>query len=901
MDTGITRRPRTLTAAARSCVPGGARLCVLVAVTCVLTSPASTQASFQELMSRARRLQSVGNLRAASAQYSSAVEAAPGDEERAEALIAHASVVRSLDRDEQAEEQLRRAVAVPGASAHLRRAAMFQLAALLEEHDRVDEAIELYTDLADAITDQPDQSADALISAAQLLCDAERYQEARGILEKLPPDKLLGHQRTQAASLLIQALIGLGDIDAVGQAIDRAGLSATDAAHQYVRLAHALLGRGQADGAAAACQAALQADPGNRVAWRTQYEIAVQQGTLEELRAELAAQLDDDPENLLTIEHLASLAEWSDAPGQALDVYRKLVALRPEDAAVLERAGSLAAAAGSTQEALGFYQAALRLDPDDVGLHYVIGDVYAKTGDLEAAVEAWKKGTVFRPGDLQATRRLGDLLAQHGLYEEAARAYRECREQLGDQTVLAAEMAQALVALLRPGDALGEYVAAASAGFDQAELVAAEAIKLAQEAGLLDELMNRTRADLEATGAPGLALLLAMAEAKEGRVQQAVDDAAAAGLGLDELITVGESLEFDGMRDAAAGIYASVATNDASSGGLRLEMGLRAAEMHAGAGRTEDAAAILRQATGTAAGPDHLRDRAVLLLANLDLISGANVEQARQAFASLASESSVPRVAEEARWRLADCAFAAGDFEQAIALYQELAARVPPQDIALPPAPPMPVPLQDPLLLRHMLVDVEAGDPRMTPAYAFSQIAEAAFRSGDLERAKALFAQVAEDYPQSIYANDAVERRAFIATHFARPRPAVEKYLQALAAGSGDDWERSIEVLDEIAAWGEAESLADDAALLAAALLDGHGRRREAADRFRALPQDHPTSLVAPEALLRAARLARALGDEEQAKEDLEAIVQNFAQAPMAKTAALWLDDLQQGRPWTRR
>ena len=846
-------------------------------------------------------MQSVGNLRAASAQYSSAVEAAPGDEERAEALIAHASVLRNLDRDEKAEEQLRRVVAVQGASAHLRRAAMFQLAALLEEYDRVDEAIELYTDLADAVTDEPNQSADALISAAQLLCDAERYQEAREILEKLSPDKLLRHQRTQAASLLIQALIGLGDTDAVSQAIDRADLSATDASYQYVRLAHALLGRGQADDAAAACQAAIQADPANRVAWRAQYEIAVQQGTPEELRAELARQLDDDPDNPLTIEHLASLAEWSDAPEQALDVYRRLVTLRPEDAAVLERAGSLAAAAGSTQEALGFYRAALRLDPDDVGLHYVIGDVYAKTGDLEAAVDAWKKGTVFTPGDLQATRRLGDLLARHGLYEEAARTYRECREQLGDHTVLAAEMAQALVALLRPDDALGEYVAAASASFDQADLVATEAIKLARDSDLLDELMSRARAGLEATGAPGLALLLVMAEAKEGRVQEAVDDAAAAGLGLDELITVGESLEFEGMRDAAAAIYASVATNDATSRGLRLEMGLRAAEMHAAAGRTQEAAAILREATGTAAGPDGLRDRALLLLANLDLVSGGNVEQARQAFASLANESSVPQVAEEARWRLADCAFAAGAFEQAAALYEELAERVPTQDIALPPGPPILISPTHRLPLPHMMVEMEAGDPRMTPAYAFSQIAEAAFRSGNLARAKALFAQVAEDYPQSIYANDAVERRAFIATHFPRPRPAAENYLHALAAGSDDGWERSIDLLDEVAALGEAESLADDAALLAAALLDGHGRRREAADRFRAIPQDHTTSLLAPEALLRAARSARSLGDEEQAKKDLETIIQNFAQAPMAKTAALWLDDLQQGRPWARR
>jgi tetratricopeptide (TPR) repeat protein len=891
--------PRDLVKADRARAPRWAGLCVIVGTLCAFSLSAADQAAFRQLMAQGSRFQSTGNLRAASAKYNAATDAATTDEERAEALIAHANVLRSLDRDDQAEEQLQRAVALEQVSAHLRRAAISQLATLLEDHDRIDEAVELYRRLAEAIMESPDQSAGALLSAAQLLYDAERYREAREVLRKVPQDGLPRHQRLQAANLLIDVLIELGDIDAVQSAVDGAGLPQTDAAYLQVRLARVLLQQDRTEEAAAACEAAMKADPANQLVWRTRYDIAESQGNVEELKARFTAQLAANPTDALAIERLASLAEWSSDPEGALTVYRKLVELHPDDPAVLERAGSLAATAGQNREALKLYEAALRLDPDDMGLQYVIGDVYAKVGDTAAAIEAWKRGTGFKPEDVQAAQRLGSLLAQRGLYAEAVGIYETCRERRGDRTVLAAEMAQALTALLRPSEALAEYVMAASTSLEYAELVAADAARLAQDSELSDELVSRARTGLRTTGAPGLALLLVMVEAKSGRAGEAVEALTAADLRPSDLMSIGECLEVEGLRDAAARLYAAVAASEAASPGLRLEMGLRAAEVDAAAGRREQAAALLREVTSTEAGPDQLRDRALLLLADLDLSAGRDIEQARDVFASLAAGSMLPEVAEEARWRLADCAFAAGEFDRAAGLYEQLAQQPPTEEIALPPAPPgFHLPMQR-LALPHMILEMQPADPRMTPAYAHSQIAECAFRSGDLERAKALFAEVAENYPQSIYANDAVERRAFIATHFARPRPATETYLQALAGGSGSEWQQSVARLDEIAATREAESLADDAALLAATLLDVHGRHDEAADRFRAIPEQHPSSLLAPEALLNAARIARMLADERQAREDLEAIAQNFPDAPMAKTAALWLDDLRHGRSWT--
>jgi TolA-binding protein len=198
-----------------------------------------------------------------------------------------------------------------------------------------------------------------------------------------------------------------------------------------------------------------------------------------------------------------------------------------------------------------------------------------------------------------------------------------------------------------------------------------------------------------------------------------------------------------------------------------------------------------------------------------------------------------------------------------------------------------------------MSEEVEASDPRQTPAYAALQVAECALRRGEFDRAKALFSGVAERFPESLQANDAVERRLFLATHFAEPRPVAEAYLRALNAGGAEQREAALAQLHEIAAMGATEPLSDDAALLAASLLEASGRTGEAAAAYRALPEAFPDSLLAPETLLHAARLARSLGETAQAEEDLRTLLRNHPASPMAKVAALWLDDLQQGRPWS--
>ncbi len=836
------------------------------------------------------RLQAAGDPATASAKYAAALAAAQTDDERAEALVKRAQVLRGLNRAGLAEKDLRQAVGLNATSPY-RRAAVFQLGGILQATGRQNEAVAVYRDLAEKAKDQPVLAADALLAAARMLVEGNEYLKAREVLESLPPAGVPPPQKQQAAMLLAEVLIGLGDLEAAQKAIAAEGLPKSQAAYLQARLAQSLAAQGKYEEALRACQAALEADPGNQSVWRIRAQIADKQGKAEALVQEVTTQLEADPKNETLAARLAALADWSEDPARALAIYGRLVKLRPEDASVLARAAGLATEAGKLDDALAWYEAAQRLEPDDTNVYFQIGDVQARRGKTAEALDAWKKATSYRAGDVPATARLGQMLAEHSLYEEAAQLYRECRDKAGDPTALAPELAEALSALAKPQEAIREYVTAASQSLPQAQAIVPEAIKVARESALVPQLMEQAKERLAATHAPGLALLLALAEATEGRAEEAIARATEAGLKPDDLLSIGESLEQNGDRDGAARMYAAVVARPGVSVGLRLENALRAAQIDVAAGRVTDGAAVLRLATATPGGPPQLRDRASLMLADLTLRTGGDPDEASSLFAALAKQSRLPDVAREARWRLADAEFAAGHFDAATAMYQQLAQGAP----AVEPVPPPPPPFGGAVRVvpgRLPARSIPAEDSRMTPAYAAEQIAEGAFRSGQFDRAKALFAEVAEKYPESIYANDALARRVLIMTDFAQPRPAADTYRQALIEGAGPHWEAALAKLRDLAALGAQEPLSDEAAVLTADLLASHGRAAEAAAQYRAAARDFPASLLAPEALLKAAQLAQSLGDDAQAKQDLEALLKAFPKSPMAETAALRLDDL---------
>jgi len=430
--------------------------------------------------------------------------------------------------------------------------------------------------------------------------------------------------------------------------------------------------------------------------------------------------------------------------------------------------------------------------------------------------------------------------------------------------------------------------------------VAFEAIKLARSAALLDHLGELVEAAAREKETPGLIFLLVVSQAAQGQTRSAIRRAMETDFPAEGFLRLGETFESEGEQEAAAAAYAAFARHSGISPELRANIGVRAAEMALGLGDLEEARQVLQAILSTQAVPDVVVDQAAFLLADLDLTVGRDLPNAETIFARIAGQSANPDLQWRARWRLADVAFAKGDLDQAEQRYLALARETlaPNQT---PPPPPFGIDILQTRGPRTIVLPVEsysAQDPRTTPAYAALQVAECAFRRGDFERAKDLFAEVAQAYPDSVFANDALERQLFLATHFANVRPEVEAYLAALTLAHTEKWPEALDKLRLIAEAGLSEPLADDAAMLCASILGWHGSREAAASEYRSIPERFPGTLLAADALLNAARLARCLGDEAQAREDLNRVLRNYVESPMAKTAALWLDDLDRGRPW---
>ncbi|MEM7584891.1 MAG: tetratricopeptide repeat protein [Acidobacteriota bacterium] len=140
----------------------------------------------------------------------------------------------------------------------------------------------------------------------------------------------------------------------------------------------------------------------------------------------------------------------------ALEEYRKALALAPEDPVVHQSLGSAYVASKQLEKALEHYREAVRLAPSDPGLAHDLGIVASQLGRLDDARESLEKALELQPGLQPARLRLAAIEQRAGRHERAI--------QLFDQTLAAdpsiprARMQRAisLLQLGRRGEAIEE-------------------------------------------------------------------------------------------------------------------------------------------------------------------------------------------------------------------------------------------------------------------------------------------------------------------------------------------------------------------------------------------------------------------------------------------------------------
>lgn len=114
---------------------------------------------------------------------------------------------------------------------------------------------------------------------------------------------------------------------------------------------------------------------------------------------------------------------------QAIEAYRRALAIRPHYAEAYVGLGDARAAKGEHEAAIAEYRKALEHDPLNARVHHSLGRIYySEQGLYYEAVAAYKKAIELDPYFLEARMGLGEVYEEKGLYDDAIAQYRKVIE-----------------------------------------------------------------------------------------------------------------------------------------------------------------------------------------------------------------------------------------------------------------------------------------------------------------------------------------------------------------------------------------------------------------------------------------------------------------------------------------
>lgn len=892
-------------------LPAAGLLLWLAAVACPVAGEPGRE--FPELLNAARQAAQGNDTQAVNDAYAEAREAAPDETWRARCWYeegcywdAHGLRPRAVAAFEQ--------VASSTESGPVLLASLERLARLYQRTGEVRKALAIHDRIIALCADEPpvvEQSLMAQVRLWRQAGDSARAAATARKLLELAPEGLLA---SEATNVLADIALQAGDwAEARRLALAESERVGGDTG-MLLRVGLALRQAGRTADALALVESFAATHPDDDSALQTLFEMHQQAGSLDAYLKALQAASSQPDTRPSALRRLADLYTRRQEHAQALATLEELLKLVPETSDLQARAGYVATAARKLDAARAHLARALELEPDSTRLQSDLGDVYARQGQMEQAVALWKLAAGYDPANLASARLVARRMLSRGYahlalqaLEEALAVWRLRNGRPGEEggppdlaqgNPLAAEMGQAYEAELELEKATDCYLTALRQTADD-PLAAAQAdqrLRALLADGVAGPVALVALEKAVATGEVPDAALAALAGARLNR-----GDAAGANEALlrisdparraAQIMQLGDELMASGRPGGAAALYrVALETPPAGSVPLTPEAGarlsLRLARLQRDAGRWRAALEALGAAP-VQPQPDTLLAW-VLRLAEADLrvADASDPDTARPLYEQAQAMAPRPDLVAWARWGLADCAFAAGEYEDAAARYRALAEEAAEAGAEVVIAGPF-----------GGYVDSPSpdfpGNPRGAD-HAALRLAEITFRGGDLAAARAQFLQVAHTWSAADSANDALARVLLIDTALGADSPGRSRYLQALGLLDRGDLEGALQRLDMIASTGPEDPLSAEAALLAARAFSRLGDPVGGRQRFEDLAAEFPDSPVAPAALLEAARLA-AETDTPAAQALCQALTTRYPASPEASLAGELLEDLGRG------
>lgn len=580
-------------------------------------------------------------------------------------------------------------------------------------------------------------------------------------------------------------------------------------------------------------------EPGNQDFEKMLFSSYKSAGRLDELVLELESEKSRNPGSLEPAKKLKRLYLWDNRSIEALRELEIIVAAEPDnisDAVLLARLYYQNQMFTKSKQVLDNI---LQKYPGNDAAWKELGNMYFSDGQNDKAKESWEKAAGFNPDQADSYSRLAYIYMEKRLFPEAIRLYEDGRRRIGNDSLFASELAQLYRQQMNYKGAIAEYVRML-AGYPN-DAYARSSIReilgkeYAGEDGrrILEEAADRYP-DNQTIGLLSAEASILLQD-RDGAVNR-IEKLRNGNSGATDLYLqfAGMLLERSALEQAAA-MFELSAEREPGDTAYKL---LQAGRAWYSAGQTARAEAVFEKIAGAMSGATGA-DEAVFRLANIAMDRG-DVRRARGLFARLVSEYPSSQYMGEALFGEARTAFLTGDFDHARTAFEALA---------------------DNSMTRRFSDGI---------LFYRAEISRLDLKTDDSRK---LYSRLAEQYPESLYINDALERLLFLADAASADPIQAQAFMSSekkLLQGDRDAAEKMLRGLEVSLPDGP---MRNHVRLKLAEMLQTQGRLEEAAVFLEAIVDGPEGSELIPVAGVRLGEILCRLGRNEEALRRYQTVI----------------------------
>ena len=180
-------------------------------------------------------------------------------------------------------------------------------------------------------------------------------------------------------------------------------------------------------------------------------------GTYKDMETLWTATLERNPDCWLALNDLGAFYYNKGRVDEAIELYRKSLALRPENAETHNNLGAALDHQGQTNDAVAEYERALALRPHFPEAERNLGDILLREGQVDSAIGHFRESIRLRPEIARPHYSLAGALLRKGNVNEAVNEYREALNIHPDDAPGHYALGVLLLQNNRTGEAIDEF------------------------------------------------------------------------------------------------------------------------------------------------------------------------------------------------------------------------------------------------------------------------------------------------------------------------------------------------------------------------------------------------------------------------------------------------------------